>query len=62
MRGKKIYPDDMTVVSIPYQWIPTITQSLKDMSWELCADTDGRDEFVKREQAILKNMAERYGQ
>lgn len=62
MRGKEVYPEDMTVISIPYQWIPIVTQSLEDMDWVLCADTDGRDKFVRREQAILEEMAKRYGQ
>lgn len=60
MKGKQIYPENTTVVSIPYHLIPTITENLREMDWITCADTDGRENFVKREQGMLQKFAEKY--
>jgi hypothetical protein len=38
------------LMSIPYQWIPTITQNLKEMKWVLPGYTLGREKFIQFDQ------------
>ena len=47
MIGRKVYPEGWTMITIPYQWIPTITQNLKEMKWHLPQYDYSRDEFVQ---------------
>jgi hypothetical protein len=60
MKGKGVYPENFSVISIPYHWIATITNNLNEMNWTPCSYTDGRENFIKREQAILEKFAKRY--
>jgi uncharacterized protein (DUF169 family) len=60
IKGKEIYPDDTTMISIPYHWIPIITKNLENMVWDTCQYTDGKENFIKREQTMLENLAKRY--
>jgi uncharacterized protein (DUF169 family) len=56
-KSKEVFPEGMLLISIPYHWIPTITQNLKEMKWVLPSFTDGREKFKKREEAILTQLA-----
>jgi uncharacterized protein (DUF169 family) len=35
MKGRELFPKGSIVISIPYHWIPTMTQNLKEMKWHL---------------------------
>jgi len=54
MKAKQIFPEGLILISIPYQWIPTITQNLKEIEWILPSYTDGREQFLKREQRVFE--------
>lgn len=56
MKSKEIFPDGLMLISIPYQWIPTITQNLKEMKWVPPCYTDGREKFLEREKRILSKF------
>jgi uncharacterized protein (DUF169 family) len=58
MKGRRVFPDGWLLISIPYHWIPTIAQNLKDMKWVLPAYTLSGEEFTKYEQKILSELAE----
>jgi uncharacterized protein (DUF169 family) len=60
IKGKEIYPDETTIISIPYHWISIIAQNLKEMKWALAAQTDGRERFIEREQGMLEEFARHY--
>jgi uncharacterized protein (DUF169 family) len=47
MKGRQVYPEGWLLMSIPYQWIPTITKNLKEMKWALPAYELGREEFIE---------------
>jgi uncharacterized protein (DUF169 family) len=53
MKAKEIFPEGWVLISIPYQWIPTITQSLKEMKWVLPAYAEGREKFLERERRVM---------
>ncbi len=54
MKAKKVFPEGWILISVPYQWIPTITQNLKEMKWVLPAYAEGKQEFLKREQRVFE--------
>jgi uncharacterized protein (DUF169 family) len=53
-KAKKIFPEGLILISIPYQWIPTITRNLEEMEWVLPSYTDGREAFTEREQRVFE--------
>lgn len=54
MKGRHVFPDGWLLISIPYQWIRTVTQNLKEMNWDLPAYQMGREEFVAWDARITK--------
>jgi uncharacterized protein (DUF169 family) len=56
MKAKEILPAGWILISIPYQWIPTITRNLNEMEWVLPAYTDGREKFFERERRVMKGF------
>jgi uncharacterized protein (DUF169 family) len=56
MKGRKVFPDGWLLISIPFQWIPAITQNLEEMKWVLPVHTLGREEFLQYEQEIKKKL------
>jgi uncharacterized protein (DUF169 family) len=57
-KAKEVFPEGMFLISIPYHWMPIITQNLKEMKWVLPSFTDGREKFKKREEEILGRLAQ----
>ena len=53
MKAKQMFEEGWILISIPYNWIPTITQNLQEMEWVLPSYTDGREKFMKREQRVF---------
>jgi uncharacterized protein (DUF169 family) len=58
MKGRELFAAGSILISIPYQWIPTITQNLKEMKWALPAYTDGREKFLEREKKTFEALAQ----
>ena len=56
MKGKRVFPEGLILISIPYQWIPTITQNLKEMKWVLPAYTLSGEKFTQYEQQTLREL------
>ncbi|MBA7691290.1 hypothetical protein ES703_99833 [subsurface metagenome] len=57
MKAKEVFEEGWMLISIPYSWIPTITQNLQEIKWVLPAYTDGREQFLKREQRVFEEAA-----
>lgn len=60
MKAKKVYPEGLILLSIPYNWIPIITQNLNQMEWVLPSYTDTREEFRARHQKVMRELAEEF--
>jgi uncharacterized protein (DUF169 family) len=60
MKSKEVFEEGWILISIPYQWLPTITQNLKEMKWVLPAYTEGREKFLEREKANMEELARLY--
>lgn len=54
MKAKQVYPEGQILISIPYQWIPTITHNLNEMEWVLPSYTDGKEKFLEREKRVFE--------
>jgi hypothetical protein len=51
MKGRGLFPEGSLLISIPYPWIPTMTQNLKEMTWHLPSHKNRKqhlDEFGDR--------------
>jgi uncharacterized protein (DUF169 family) len=57
MKAKHIFEEGWMLVSIPYNWIPIITQNLKEMEWALPSYTEGREKFIEREQRYMEELS-----
>jgi len=58
MKGRRVYPDGLMIISIPYQWIPTLTRNLEEMKWVLPGyEIGSREEFVEWDAKITRETA-----
>jgi uncharacterized protein (DUF169 family) len=57
MKGRQVFPDGLILISIPYQWIPTITQNLNEMEWVPPGYKLGREEFIEWDAKITQETA-----
>jgi uncharacterized protein (DUF169 family) len=60
MKAKRVFPEGWILISIPYQWLPVITQNLKEMKWVLPSYMDGREKFDEREHKMLDKLSREY--
>ena len=58
MIGHHVFSPGYLLISVPFNWIPTITTNLKEMKWTLPAYTDSREEFIKREEKVVTELIE----
>jgi len=56
MKAHESFPEGWIMISIPYNWIPTITQNLKDMKWVLPAYAAGKEGFIKQKMDMLEEL------
>lgn len=56
MKSHHVFPEGWILLSIPYQWIPIITQNLKEMNWVLPSYEDTREEFLQRKMKIFGEL------
>jgi len=48
MKVRQILPEDRQLISIPFDWLATITQNLQEMTWVLPGYTDQRVQFYQQ--------------
>jgi uncharacterized protein (DUF169 family) len=60
MKSKEVFNEGWILISIPYQWIPTITQNLQKMKWVLPSYTEGREKFLIRELENIEELSKVY--
>ena len=58
-KAHQVFPEGWILISIPYNWIPIITQNLNEMKWTLPSFTDGREKFLKRKDGYILELAEK---
>ena len=60
MKARKVYPEGWMLISIPYTWIPVITQNLQQMEWVLPSYTESREQFLIRHDRVMKELVEEF--
>ena len=58
MKARELFTEGTILISIPYHWIPVITQNLKEMTWDLPAYTIGREKHLEREKNVFEELAQ----
>ncbi len=53
--GRRLWPEDTVLVSVPYQWIPTVLQNLGEMPLEL-AGHRSREAYYAEFEGILADL------
>jgi len=57
MGRRRLFPDGLQFVSIPYLTMPSVLQALKDMDWELPSFKENGDEFFnKTRDELMKEL------
>ena len=54
MQGRKVFPPGLIMMSIPYQWIPTITKNLSKIPWKLPQFEMSREDFIEWDAKITR--------
>ncbi len=56
MKSRRVFPEGWMLISIPYQWIPTITRNLGKMEWVLPSYTMSSKDFLEYEKNLIKEL------
>jgi uncharacterized protein (DUF169 family) len=56
MKGRELFSNGSIVISIPYHWIPTMTQNLKEMTWHLPSHRSKR-QYLEEFGTILGELS-----
>lgn len=56
MIARKVFPEGRILISIPWDWIPTITRNLQEMKWVLPTYT-AREQYVAEMKRLAKEFA-----
>ncbi|NWF77381.1 MAG: DUF169 domain-containing protein [Chloroflexi bacterium] len=49
-------PEGWILISIPWDWLPIITQNLKEMKWVLPSYSEGRERYLKRKESLIAKL------
>lgn len=60
MRSRKVYPEGLMMLYIPFNWIPVITKNLGQMEWVLPSYTDTREQFMVRHEKVMEELAKEF--
>lgn len=56
MKAREVFPSGLVIVSVPWNWIPTIAENLQEMKFVLPAWTLGKKDWTAMETKILKSI------
>jgi len=56
MRSRRLFPEGLILLSIPWDVLPRIINNLKDMKWVPHSYTIGRDEHKKKVRRIVEEL------
>jgi uncharacterized protein (DUF169 family) len=57
MKSRKVYPEGLIMLYIPFNWMPIITKNLGQMEWVLPSYTDTREQFLARHEKVMAELA-----
>ena len=53
MIGRQVFSPGWVMVSIPFQWIPTVTRNLGEIEWNAPIFTMGKEKFLQESDRVL---------
>jgi len=53
-KAKEVFPEGWILISLPWDKIPVVIQSLKEMKWVLPSYAEGREKFYQRKARVLE--------
>jgi len=56
MRSRRLFPEGMLLISIPWDLLPSIVENLQDMNWVPHSFTIGREEHKKKVKGIVESL------
>ena len=56
LKAHEVFPEGWILISIPWDWMPIITQNLREMKWVLPSYTDGREKYLKRKESLIAGL------
>jgi uncharacterized protein (DUF169 family) len=57
MKGRKLFAEETILISIPYQWIPVITQNLQEVKWHLPSHTS-KEQYLSEFGEIIGELVQ----
>ncbi len=57
LKGRELFSEETVLISVPYQWIPTMIQNLKEMKLHLPSHTGGKEQYLAEFGNILGELA-----
>ena len=61
MKSRKLFPEDLLLISIPRGVLPTIVRNLRDMKWVPHSYTIGREQHKKKAKRIVRALRREIG-
>jgi hypothetical protein len=58
MNGRRVYPEGLVIVVIPFQKLPIVTENLKEMTWTRDSINLDRDGYVKWDADLTRRTQE----
>lgn len=56
MRARQVYPSGLVIVSVPWNWIPTIAENMREMEFVFPGWKLGRKAWMEYEEKILNDI------
>jgi len=58
-KAKQVFPEGLILICVPFDWIPTLAQGLKEITWELPGYKEGAEKFKEGEKKMLERLAKK---
>ena len=53
-KAQEVFPEGGILISLPWDKIPVVIESLKEMKWVLPSYEEGREKFYQRKARVLE--------
>ena len=55
-RGRQVFPEGRLLITIPWTWLPKITDNLERMEWDLPAYSMGKEKFMETAHVLHEDL------
>jgi uncharacterized protein (DUF169 family) len=61
-KARQVFPEGWVLISIPFNWIPTVAKNLGEMQWELRAFKLGREGYIEERRKMMEDIAREFAE